>query len=74
VPCIETIGLEADDIIACYAKAALAEGWQVTIVSSDKDLMQLIRPGLDILKGEMQCLKYPDQKHMYGNATRRRRS
>jgi DNA polymerase-1 len=49
VPCIETLGLEADDIIACYAEAALAQGWQVTIVSSDKDLMQLIRPGLDLL-------------------------
>ena len=48
VPCIEERGLEADDIIACYAKAALAEGWQVTIVSSDKDLMQLIEPGLDL--------------------------
>jgi DNA polymerase-1 len=50
VPCIEEEGLEADDIIACYAKAALAAGWQVTIVSSDKDLMQLIEPGrLDLL-------------------------
>jgi DNA polymerase I len=49
IPCIEEDGLEADDIIACYAKAALAEGWQVTIVSSDKDLMQLIEPGLDML-------------------------
>jgi DNA polymerase-1 len=49
IPCIETEGLEADDIIACYAKAALAAGWQVTIVSSDKDLMQLIEPGLDLL-------------------------
>jgi DNA polymerase I len=49
IPCIETEGLEADDIIACYAKAALAEGWSVTIVSSDKDLMQLIEPGLDLL-------------------------
>ncbi|WP_157215791.1 DNA polymerase I [Flavisphingomonas formosensis] len=49
VPCIEEEGLEADDIIACYAEAALAEGWQVTIVSSDKDLMQLVRPGLDLL-------------------------
>ncbi|TVV76347.1 DNA polymerase I [Sphingomonas solaris] len=55
VPCIETEGLEADDIIACYARAALAAGWQVTIVSSDKDLMQLIEPpsdrhgGLDML-------------------------
>ena len=49
IPCIEQGGLEADDIIACYAKAALAEGWNVTIVSSDKDLMQLIEPGLDML-------------------------
>src|SRR4051812_42703089 len=48
VPCIEEVGLEADDIIACYAKAALAEGWKVTIVSSDKDLMQLIEPDLDL--------------------------
>ena len=49
VPCIETEGLEADDIIACYSKHALAAGWAVTIVSSDKDLMQLIEPGLDML-------------------------
>jgi DNA polymerase-1 len=49
IPCIETVGLEADDIIACYSKAALANGWSVTIVSSDKDLMQLIEPGLDLL-------------------------
>src|SRR5512139_161590 len=49
VPCIEENGLEADDIIACYSKAALEQGWKVTIVSSDKDLMQLIEPGLDLL-------------------------
>ena len=50
LPCIEEEGLEADDIIACYAKAALAADWKVTIVSSDKDLMQLIEPGrLDLL-------------------------
>ncbi len=49
IPCIETEGLEADDIIACYAKAALAAGWATTIVSSDKDLMQLIEPGIDML-------------------------
>ncbi|PZP13490.1 MAG: DNA polymerase I, partial [Sphingomonas hengshuiensis] len=48
LPCIEEAGLEADDIIASYAKAALARGWSVTIVSSDKDLMQLITPGLDL--------------------------
>ncbi|WP_309602272.1 DNA polymerase I [Sphingomonas sp.] len=42
IPCIEEEGLEADDIIACYVTAALKQGWKVTIVSSDKDLMQLI--------------------------------
>jgi DNA polymerase-1 len=42
LPCIEELGLEADDLIASYAKAAQAQGWNVTIVSSDKDLMQLV--------------------------------
>ena len=45
LPCIEEDGLEADDIIACYSKAALEAGWRVTIVSSDKDLMQLVEDG-----------------------------
>jgi DNA polymerase-1 len=49
VPCIEKAGLEADDLIASYAEAAMAAGMEVTIVSSDKDLMQLIRPGLTLL-------------------------
>jgi DNA polymerase I len=49
LPCIEEKGLEADDIIASYALAALKAGWKVTIVSSDKDLMQLIQPDLDML-------------------------
>ena len=41
-PCIELLGFEADDLIASYAKAAVANGDDVTIVSSDKDLMQLV--------------------------------
>jgi DNA polymerase-1 len=45
IPCIEEAGLEADDIIACYVAAAKAAGWKVTIVSSDKDLMQLVEDG-----------------------------
>ena len=45
IPCIEQNGLEADDIIACYVYAAVRAGWRVTIVSSDKDLMQLIDEG-----------------------------
>ena len=42
LPCIEEQGLEADDLIASYARAAAKRGWDVTIVSSDKDLMQLV--------------------------------
>jgi DNA polymerase-1 len=49
LPCIEEIGLEADDLIASYTRAALDAGWSVTIVSTDKDLMQLIQPGVDML-------------------------
>jgi DNA polymerase-1 len=51
IPCIEEDGLEADDIIACYVTAAIKAGWKVTIVSSDKDLMQLIDEdaGIDML-------------------------
>ncbi|MBA3669050.1 MAG: DNA polymerase I [Sphingomonas sp.] len=45
IPCIEEAGLEADDIIACYVTAAKAAGWMTTIVSSDKDLMQLVEDG-----------------------------
>ncbi|MGB3378133.1 MAG: DNA polymerase I [Allopontixanthobacter sediminis] len=40
--CIEEEGLEADDLIASYARSAASRGWDVTIVSSDKDLMQLV--------------------------------
>ena len=42
LPCIEEPDVEADDIIASYARTAAAQGWDVTIVSSDKDLMQLV--------------------------------
>ena len=44
LPCIETDGFEADDIIATYARQAEAAGSDVTIISSDKDLMQLVTP------------------------------
>jgi DNA polymerase-1 len=44
IPSIEMEGWEADDIIATYACAARKAGGKVTIVSSDKDLMQLIEP------------------------------
>lgn len=42
VACVEQPGYEADDLIATYAKLAAEKGAKVTIVSSDKDLMQLV--------------------------------
>ncbi|MDJ0949754.1 MAG: DNA polymerase I [Alphaproteobacteria bacterium] len=46
LPSIEMEGYEADDLIATYAKDAVAKGAKVTIVSSDKDLMQLVGDGV----------------------------
>lgn len=43
---LEMEGYEADDLIATYTKLALAKGYEVVVVSGDKDLMQLIRPGV----------------------------
>ena len=46
VACVEQDGFEADDLIASYAREVVDAGGDVTIVSSDKDLMQLVRPGV----------------------------
>src|SRR5215203_3296686 len=42
LPCLEQAGFEADDLIATYVRQACDAGARATIVSSDKDLMQLI--------------------------------
>src|ERR1700750_1130954 len=42
LPCLEQNGFEADDLIATYAREACERGANTTIVSSDKDLMQLV--------------------------------
>ncbi len=49
VPCLELEGYEADDLIATYTNQTLAAGGDVTIISSDKDLMQLVQPGVIML-------------------------
>ena len=42
IPCLEQVGFEADDLIATYVRHACEAGASATIVSSDKDLMQLV--------------------------------
>ena len=49
LPLLEAPGFEADDLIATYAKLAEETGWETLIVSSDKDLMQLVRGGVSML-------------------------
>ena len=46
IPCLEQAGFEADDLIATYARLATEAGATATIVSSDKDLMQLVGNGV----------------------------
>ena len=48
LPSIELINYEADDLIATYVEQILAEGAKATIVSSDKDLMQLFKKNVRI--------------------------
>ncbi len=43
---VEMEDYEADDLIATYTRHAVEQGATVTIVSSDKDLMQLVGPGV----------------------------
>src|SRR5947209_11799913 len=70
IPCIEEAGLEADDIIACYVTEAKKAGWRVTIVSSDKDLMQLVEDGhvdmLDTMNDRRIDRAYVEEKFGVG--------
>ncbi|SFQ95416.1 DNA polymerase I [Poseidonocella sedimentorum] len=49
IACKEIEGYEADDIIATLSRQAQAAGGRVTIISSDKDLMQLVGDGVEML-------------------------
>ena len=48
MPSVELTNYEADDLIATYVNQILKKGAKVTIVSSDKDLMQLYKKGVRI--------------------------
>jgi DNA polymerase I len=67
LPQAEMQGYEADDLIATYAKQAAADGHRVTIVSSDKDLMQLIDDNIsmqDPMKGTL--ISYAEVEKKFG--------
>jgi len=67
LPCIELDGYEADDLIATYAKQAAAKGAEVTIVSSDKDLMQLVDEHISMLDPmKLQKLSFAEVEAKFG--------
>jgi len=61
VACIEQPGYEADDLIATYARQVVEAGGDATIISSDKDLMQLIQPGVVMFDGMKNKRIGPDE-------------
>ena len=61
LPCIAQPGYEADDLIATYTRLAREQGADVTIVSSDKDLMQLVGTGVVMLDAMKNRVIGPDQ-------------
>lgn len=67
IPALQLEGYEADDLIATYTRLAREQGKKVVIVSSDKDLMQLIGEGvrlLDPMKGKF--MKEKDVLEKFG--------
>ncbi|MCK5446385.1 MAG: DNA polymerase I, partial [Rhodospirillaceae bacterium] len=58
---VDMEGYEADDLIATYARLAREQGVEVTIVSSDKDLMQLVGPGVTMLDAMKNRRIGPDE-------------
>ncbi|MBB4284430.1 DNA polymerase I [Roseospira goensis] len=63
VACVELEGFEADDLIATYARQARDRGLAVTVVSSDKDLMQLVRDGVALFDPMKNRPIGPDEVH-----------
>lgn len=61
VACVEQENYEADDLIATYARLAVEAGATCRIVSSDKDLMQLIKPGISLYDTMKDKEVGPDQ-------------
>lgn len=49
IPYIAVDGWEADDIIGTLAAASARDGWTVLVLTGDRDLLQLVRPGVDVL-------------------------
>lgn len=71
IPSYELDGFEADDLLGTIAAQAVKAGWHVTIVTGDRDALQLVRPGVEVLafvKGVSETKRYNEKlvKEEYG--------
>ncbi len=60
---LELDGYEADDLIGTVATRAHSQGWEVVIVTSDRDALQLVQPGVSVLafkKGVTETITYDE--------------
>ncbi|MBN2812957.1 MAG: DNA polymerase I [Bacteroidales bacterium] len=74
IPVIEVAGFEADDVIGTLAKKAAADGYQVFMVTPDKDYMQLITEHIKMYKpgrsgGDYETLGVAEVKTFFGVET-----
>lgn len=60
VPALRAPGFEADDIMATLALQLAARGERAVMVSTDRDLLQLVRPGVEVLVPGKAALVVPD--------------
>jgi len=63
IPSLALDGFEADDLIGTLAERARKAGWDVVIVTGDRDALQLVRPGISVMafkKGVTETLMYDE--------------
>ncbi len=66
-PLLKATGVEADDLIATLTQQAIECGWTVTISSGDKDLVQLLQPGVELINTlNNECLNTEAATQKYG--------
>lgn len=65
IPTVELQGFEADDILGTLAVQAAEKGWESRILSSDKDLLQMVGPGIGIIKPDKGNLQLMDEEAVF---------
>ena len=62
VPVLEIAPFEADDVLACLARWAVKNGGEACVVSVDKDLLQIVQPGITVLREHLKAIEILDEE------------